>query len=123
MEVKQINQPASILSSFIAEMRDVTIQKDPLRFRHNLLRIGEIFAYEISKTLTYEAKEIKTPLGQATEWLPQEQLVLISILRAGVPFHNGILNFFIIFNHNCLPSKRLKQIDLGNEPQSHLAFS
>lgn len=94
MEVKQINQPVSILSSFIAEMRDVTIQQDPLRFRHNLERIGEIFAYEISKTLTYEPKDIKTPLGQATELLPREQLVVTSILRAGVPLHNGILNFF-----------------------------
>ena len=94
MEVKQINHPVSILSSFIAEMRDVTIQKDPLRFRHNLQRIGEIFAYEISKTLTYAETDIKTPLGQTTEWLPQEQLVVISILRAGVPLHNGILNFF-----------------------------
>ena len=94
MEIKQINQPVSILSSFIAEMRDVEIQTDPLRFRRNLERIGEIFAYEISKTLTYQPKEITTPLGKATEWFPQEKLVVTSILRAGVPLHNGILNYF-----------------------------
>jgi uracil phosphoribosyltransferase len=94
MEIKQINQPVSILSSFIAEMRDVEVQTDPLRFRRNLERIGEIFAYEISKTLTYQPKEITTPLGKATEWYPQEKLVVTSILRAGVPLHNGILNYF-----------------------------
>src|SRR5690554_2585810 len=94
MEIKYINQPPSILNQFIAEIRDQHIQTDPLRFRHNLERIGEIFAYEISKTLTYKAKEITTPLGTATEWLPQEKLVVTSILRAGVPLHNGLLNYF-----------------------------
>lgn len=94
MEIRQINQPVSILSTFVAEMRDVEIQNDPLRFRRNLQRIGEIFAYEISKTLTYEPKKITTPLGTATEWLPREKLVITSILRAGVPLHNGLLNYF-----------------------------
>jgi uracil phosphoribosyltransferase len=94
MQIKQINQPVSILSSFVAEMRDVEIQSDPLRFRRNLERIGEIFAYEISKTLTYKSKEITTPLGTAIEWFPQEKLVITSILRAGVPLHTGLLNYF-----------------------------
>jgi len=94
MEIKHINEPVSILSNFVAEMRDVNIQTDPLRFRRNLERIGEIFAFEISKTLTYQPTPITTPLGTATQWLPQEQLVVTSILRAGVPLHNGILNFF-----------------------------
>ena len=94
MEIKQINQPASIVNTFVAEMRDVKIQNDPLRFRHNLERMGNIFAYEISKTLTYESKEITTPLGKAAELLPQEKLVVTSILRAGVPLHNGLLSFF-----------------------------
>jgi uracil phosphoribosyltransferase len=75
-------------------MRDVKIQNDPLRFRHNLERMGNIFAYEISKTLTYESQEITTPLGKASELLPQEKLVVTSILRAGVPLHNGLLSFF-----------------------------
>lgn len=94
MEIRQINQTPSLLNQYIAELRDCTIQNDPLRFRRNLERIGEIFAYEISKTLTFKEQKIKTPLGTASEFLPQEKLVIASILRAGVPFHNGILNFF-----------------------------
>ena len=94
MEIKQINQPASILNTFISEMRDVNIQRDPLRFRHNLERVGNIFAYEISKTLSYEAQTITTPLGTAQEFLPREKVVVTSILRAGVPLHNGIISFF-----------------------------
>ncbi|MGM0377449.1 MAG: uracil phosphoribosyltransferase [Bacteroidota bacterium] len=94
MEIKQINQHSSILNTFVSEMRDVNIQKDPLRFRHNLERMGNIFAYEISKTLTYEAKTITTPLGAAQEFLPSERVVVTSILRAGVPLHNGIISFF-----------------------------
>lgn len=94
MEIIQINHPPTLLNQYIAELRDSTIQQDPLRFRRNLERIGEIFAYEISKRLTFKEQEIKTPLGVATEFLPQEKLVIASILRAGVPLHNGILNFF-----------------------------
>lgn len=94
MEIKHINQPNSILNTFVAELRDVNIQHDPLRFRRNLERIGEIFAYEISKTLTYKSHDITTPLGTANEWLPQEKIVVTSILRAGVPLHNGLLNYF-----------------------------
>jgi len=94
METKYINHPPSILNQFIAEIRDKNIQTDPLRFRRNLERIGEIFAYEISKTLSYEEKEIKTPLGTAKEFLQKENLVIASILRAGIPLHNGLLNYF-----------------------------
>lgn len=94
MEIKLINQPKSILNTFVAELRDVNIQKDPLRFRRNLERIGEIFAYEISKTFTYQSHDITTPLGTAIEWLPEEKIVVTSILRAGVPLHNGLLNYF-----------------------------
>ena len=94
MEIKQINQPASILNTFISEMRDVNIQSDPLRFRHNMERVGNIFAYEISKTLSYEAQTVTTPLGTTQELLPREKVVVTSILRAGVPLHNGIISFF-----------------------------
>lgn len=94
MEIKLINQPPSILNTFVAELRDVDIQNDPLRFRRNLERIGEIFAYEISKTFTYKSHDITTPLGTANEWLPEEKVVVTSILRAGVPLHNGLLNYF-----------------------------
>lgn len=94
MEIKYINHTPSILNKFVAEMRDCNIQLDSLRFRRNMERIGEIFAYEISKTLTYKTKDVQTPLGYAAELLPQENIVLASILRAGVPLHNGLLNFF-----------------------------
>lgn len=94
MKINYINQRNSILNTFIAEMRDLSIQGDPLRFRRNLERMGEIFAYEISKTLTYSSCEIQTPLGKAVESLPAEQLVITSILRAGIPLHNGLLNYF-----------------------------
>jgi uracil phosphoribosyltransferase len=84
----------SILNQYVAEMRDVNIQTDSMRFRRNMERIGEIFAYEISKTLKYEMQEVTTPLGAAQMALPSEQPVLGTILRAGLPFHNGFLNFF-----------------------------
>ncbi|TCO08284.1 uracil phosphoribosyltransferase [Natronoflexus pectinivorans] len=94
MEIKHINHPPTILNRYIAELRDIHIQKDPLRFRRNLERIGEIFAYEISKTFTFKEQEVKTPLGVATEYLHEEEIVLASILRAGIPMHNGLLNYF-----------------------------
>ncbi len=84
----------SILNKFISELRDVNIQTDSLRFRRNLERMGEIFAYEISKTLIFEKKMVKTPLGELEMFLPFNNLVLTSILRAGLPLHNGFLNYF-----------------------------
>jgi uracil phosphoribosyltransferase len=84
----------SILSQFIAEIRDEKIQRDRMRFRRNLERIGEIFAYEISKQLQYEMKEIQTPLGIASMSLPESMPVLATILRAGIPFQQGFLNYF-----------------------------
>jgi len=84
----------SILNTFISELRSTKIQKDSMRFRKNLERIGEVFAYEISKTFTYEEKSIKTPLGQSKMMLPQNNVVVASIMRAGLPLHQGFLNFF-----------------------------
>lgn len=84
----------SLLNNFIAELRNVDVQKDSLRFRHNLVRIGEIFAYEISKTLDYCDHEIVTPLGVSNMKLLHQQPVLGTILRAGLPMHQGLLNFF-----------------------------
>lgn len=88
------NTQPSILNRFIAELRDINIQNDAMRFRRNLERIGEILAYEISTTLQYEAKEIQTPLGFAIEQMPTDQVVLATILRAGLPMHQGMLNYF-----------------------------
>lgn len=84
----------SVANRFIAELRNIELQKDRLRFRRNLERIGEVLAYEISKTLDYEPVEVETPLGIATHTLPADRLVLATILRAGLPLHQGMLNFF-----------------------------
>ena len=84
----------SIFNQYIAEIRDENVQKDSMRFRRNLERMGEIIAYEISKTLKYEIKEVTTPLGIANVSIPAEQPVIATILRAGLPLHQGILNYF-----------------------------
>ncbi len=84
----------SIGNQFIAELRDVTIQGDRLRFRKNLERIGEILAYEISKALPYQTKTIETPLAQASVRIPATNPVIIVVLRASLPFYNGFLNFY-----------------------------
>ena len=92
--VHQLNLENSIFNTFIAEIRDKNIQQDPLRFRRNLERLGEVFAYEISKKLTYKTTDVVTPLGIAKENLITEQPVLATILRAGLPLHIGLLNYF-----------------------------
>ena len=84
----------SILNQFIAELRDVKIQKDSMRFRKNIERVGEILSYELSKTLPYTIKTVETPLGKKNISLSNDSLVLCSILRAGLPLHQGILNYF-----------------------------
>jgi len=89
-----LNQTNTIANKFLAELRDAGIQQDKARFRTNLTRIGEILAYEMSKGLKYEEFEIQTPLGLANINLPQGDLVLGTILRAGLPFHQGFLNIF-----------------------------
>ncbi len=84
----------SIANTYVAELRDVNIQKDRMRFRRNLERIGEVLAYEISKTLDYQVQDVETPLGIAKSNLLKDRVVLSSILRAGLPFHQGFLNIF-----------------------------
>jgi uracil phosphoribosyltransferase len=84
----------SIANRFVAELRNTEMQQDRLRFRRNLERIGEVLAYEISQTLVYEPAEVETPLGIATVMLPSQRVVLATILRAGLPFHQGMLHYF-----------------------------
>jgi uracil phosphoribosyltransferase len=84
----------SIIHHFVAELRNVEIQKDRMRFRRNLERIGEIAAYEISKTFSYTNVDVTTPLGIASVPQMKVQPVLATILRAGLPLHNGLLNYF-----------------------------
>ncbi|WGD35752.1 uracil phosphoribosyltransferase [Olleya sp. YS] len=94
MQIHNLSENNSILNQFIAELRDVSIQKDRMRFRRNIERIGEILGYEMSKSLTYKTKSITTPLDTIESLLPKNDVVLCSVLRAGVPLHNGLLNYF-----------------------------
>ena len=94
MKVINLGETNSVLNSFIAQMRDKKIQKDRLRFRTNLERVGEIFGYELSKTLKYSPKDVITPLGTANVSTFDNKLVVATILRAGIPLHRGIMNFF-----------------------------
>lgn len=94
MTVTELGKQPSVLNHFIAELRDVNTQSDRMRFRRNLERTGELLAYEISKDFDFESALITTPLGQAPTELLREQPVLLTILRAGLPFHQGFLNYF-----------------------------
>ena len=92
--VVNLSEQHSLISNWVAEIRDVNIQTDRMRFRRNLERIGEAAAYEISKVLPFVEKEIETPLGMATHKVLKEQPVLATILRAGLAMHTGLLNYF-----------------------------
>ena len=94
MNIHNISLQNSILNNFISEIRSVGIQKDSMRFRRNIERIGEVLGYEMSKSLSYKTELVETPLGKCTINLPDNDIVLCSILRAGVPLHNGLLNYF-----------------------------
>jgi len=94
MNIHNISLQNSILNNFISEIRHVDIQKDSMRFRRNIERIGEVLGYEMSKSLSYKTELVETPLGKCTINLPENEIVLCSILRAGVPLHNGLLNYF-----------------------------
>ena len=92
--IVNLSEKHSLVSNWVAELRDVNIQNDRMRFRRNLERIGEVAAYEISKVLPFAEKEIQTPLGIAEHKMMKEQPVLATILRAGLPLHQGLLNYF-----------------------------
>ena len=92
--VINLSKEHSLVNNWIAEIRDVDVQKDRMRFRYNLQRIGEIAAYEISKTLSFTPTDVQTPLGIAAAFTLTEQPVLATILRAGLALHRGLLNYF-----------------------------
>lgn len=94
MKVINLSEQNSVLNQYLSEIRDVDIQKDPLRFRRNIERIGEVMAMEVSKTLNYEPKDVQTPLGVAKVNTISDTVVLATILRAGLPLHQGFLNVF-----------------------------
>lgn len=89
-----LSESNSIINQYLAETRDVDYQKNRLLFRNNIQRIGELEAYEISKQLDYETKDVTTPLGISQVNVPADKIVLATIFRAGLPFHNGFLNIF-----------------------------
>jgi len=94
MEIINFAQRPSLVSRYMTELRDKQIQQDPIRFRNNLKRIGQIMAYEISKRLDYKSIDVTTPLGVAPSLTPADRVVLGTILRAGLPLHEGFLSYF-----------------------------
>lgn len=113
MDIKILGGNHSILDQYLSEIRDVVIQKDPLRFRENMYRIGEIFAYEISKVLEFEVTDVTTPLGVAKVPMLKSQPVLATILRAGLSVHNGLLKIFDR-GENCFISAYRKYTEEGD---------
>ncbi len=94
MKVINLGERNTMLNNYVAQLRDRTVQKDRMRFRTNLERIGYIFGYEISQTLDYEAKDVETPLGIARMNVCSSSLVIATILRAGLPLHKGLMDCF-----------------------------
>lgn len=94
MEIHNFSNKSSVLNTFISEIRSVEIQNDRMRFRRNIERIGEVLSYEMSKALSHDTLNVQTPLGSSELNVPKDDVVICSILRAGLPFHNGILNYF-----------------------------
>lgn len=94
MKIINFSEHNSIINQYMAEIRDAEYQKNRLLFRNNIMRIGEFEAFELSKTLAYAPKEVTTPLGVSTVNVPTDKIVLATIFRAGLPFHNGFLNVF-----------------------------
>ncbi len=94
MKVINLSERNSVLQNFLREIRDVDIQKDRMRFRRNIERIGEVMAIELSKELNYQTTEVQTPLAKTTVETISDELVLATILRAGMPLHQGFLNIF-----------------------------
>ena len=94
MEIIDFSKSNSILNQYMSELRDKNYQRNRLLFRHNIKRIGEMMAYELSKTLEYKPKTVTTPLGTLDISLPKEDMVIATVLRAGLPFHEGFLSVF-----------------------------
>lgn len=114
MKVIDFSKTNSLLNSFVREIRDITIQNDRLRFRRNLERIGEIMAYEISKDLSYITIPVTTPLDVAAVSVPDEDIVIGTILRAGLPYHHGVLNYFD-YAENAFVSAYRKYKETGHQ--------
>ena len=121
MQVINLSEHNSVLNQYLREIRDINIQKDSMRFRRNIERIGEVMAIELSKSLSYEPVEVQTPLATATVNTIAEPLVLATILRAGMPLHQGFLNVFdkagaaFVSAYRCYKDKECRQVDVHIE--------
>ena len=94
MQIVNLSEQNSVLNRFMAEVRDMEYQQNRLLFRNNIVRIGEVMAYEMSKALDYTLQDVKTPLGTAAVNVPEQDIIVATVLRAGLPFHQGFLNIF-----------------------------
>lgn len=117
MKVVNLSEQGSLLSLYLSEIRDKNVQKDSLRFRRNIERIGECMALEISKELVYADKNIETPLSKTTARKLSEKVVLGTILRAGLPFHQGFLNMFDKAENAFLSAYRKMGRTVNGQPQ------
>ena len=115
MKVINLSEQPSLLNQYLKEMRSVEIQKDSMRFRRNIERIGEIMAIEISKQLTYAVEQVQTPLAVAEVEVPQDKVVLGTILRAGLPLHQGFLNMFDHAENAFVSAYRKEEADENGE--------
>ncbi|MEL6556656.1 MAG: uracil phosphoribosyltransferase [Bacteroidota bacterium] len=124
MELNILDETNSIANHFISEMRNIDIQSDRLRFRENMKRLGNIMAYEFSKTLNYDAQVIKTPLGSSTIQIPVNKLYLMTVLRAGLPFYNGFLEIFDQIDSGFIGAYRAEESSSSNagSPEINLDY-
>lgn len=121
MDIYIIDKTDSVINKYLAEMRDVKIQKDRMRFRRNIERIGELMAYEVSKNLSYAPTTVTTPLGNAIVNMPVDRIVVGTILRAGLPMHTGVLSVFDDAE-NCFASAYRAYND-KHEVEVHLGYA
>ena len=122
MKIINFSEQNSIINQYMAEIRDAEYQKNRLLFRNNIMRIGEFEAFELSKTLDYEPKEITTPLGVSTVNVPTDKIVLATIFRAGLPFHNGFLNVFDHAGHAFVSAYREYKDAAHHEVGIHIEY-
>ena len=120
MKIHNLRDTNSLLGQFIKEIRSVNIQTDSLRFRYNILRIGQVMAYELSKELDYVSVDVTTPLGVATQNIYADKIVLATILRAGIPFHQGFLQMFDTAQNAFLSAYRREGRNIHGEKQMEI---
>ena len=115
MNIINFSEQNSVINQYMAELRDKSFQKHRMTFRHNIERIGEMMAFELSKTLDYKTKTVTTPLGTLDIQIPKDDLVIATVLRAGLPFHQGFLNVFdhadnaFVSAYRCTPTVSIRK--------------